>query len=123
MKYTVVILAAALFVSGCSAVGLGSLLTAPLASQAPVAMADVKKALIAAHEVHASTARFLTIAANTNLCHATCASTSKTLLDESEAYLVAADNLVALGDAPGIQAKISSATALIANINSLIGKK
>lgn len=110
--------------SGCSSLGaLGAASTGTLASVAPDTVNTAKKALIAAHDLHRVTADFLTIAANSNLCHASCAIQAKLYLDQSEAYLVAADKLVALGDAPGIEAKISGASALIAQVNSLIGKK
>lgn len=112
-----------LIVNNCSSVqALGAATTGTISSVAPEAVNDAKRALTAAHALHKTTADFLTIAATTNLCHATCASTAKNLLDQSEAYLVAADKLVALGDAPGIEAKITAATALIAQAQALTGK-
>ena len=118
-------LVAALFLlPGCSTLGaLGAASTGTIASVAPDTVNQAKKALTAAHDLHRGPADFLVIAAQTNLCHATCASTAKTYLDQSEAYLVAADKLVALGDAPGIEAKIASATSLISAVQNLIGKK
>lgn len=110
--------------SACSTVdAVAGATSGSVASVAPQVTNTVKKALTAAHDLHKSTAVFLTIAAQTNLCHATCASTAKIYLDQSENYLVAADKLVVLGDAPDIEAKITAATALIANVNLLIGKK
>lgn len=110
--------------SACSNLDtLGAATTGTISSVAPAAVNKAKQALTAAHDVHASTARLLTIAANTDLCHATCASTAKVYLDKSEEALVAADKLVVLGDAPGINAKIAAAQALIGNVNSLIGSK
>lgn len=109
---------------GCS--GLGTVTqaaTGTIASVAPDAVNKAKAALTAAHQLHATTADFLTIAAQTNLCHSACAITAKGYLDQSEAGLKAADGLVALGDAPGIEAKIAASSALMAQINSLIGKK
>lgn len=97
--------------------------TGSVASVAPDTVNSAKKALTAAHELHRVTADFLTIAANTNLCHATCASQAKTYLDQSEAALVAADKLVVLGDAVGTEARIAAATTLIADVNALVGKK
>lgn len=94
-----------------------------VSSVAPDAMNSAKKALTAAHELHRATADFLVIAAQTNLCHATCASQAKTYLDQSEAVLVAADKAVVLGDAVGVEAKITAASALIANVQNLVGKK
>lgn len=98
-------------------------LSAPVAAMAPDTMDVAKKTLTAAHDAHASTARLLTIAAQTQLCTKTCAATAKGYLDRSEAYLVAADKLVALGDAPGIEDKIGAATALLAQVQGLVGKK
>lgn len=108
-------------VTACTA--LQGATTGSVASVAPDTVNTAKKALIAAHELHRVTADFLTIAANTNLCHATCASQAKSYLDQSEAALVAADKLVATGDAVGIEAKITSATSLIASVQALVGKK
>lgn len=116
--------AAVLALSACSGLQtVGAATSGTIASVAPAAVNQAKKALTAAHDVHASTARLLTIAANSNLCHAVCASTAQKYLDQSEDYLVAADKLVALGDAPGINAKIGAAQALIGQVNSLIGSK
>lgn len=110
--------------SGCASLqALGAASTGTLSSVAPDTVNTAKKALIAAHDLHRVTADFLTIAATSNLCHASCATQAKLYLDQSEAYLLAADKLVALGDAPGVEAKISGATALIAQVQSLIGKK
>lgn len=106
--------------------GLGALTTATagtVSDVAPQAMADAKKALAAAHSLHASVANFLTIAATTDLCKSACAVTAKTYLDQSYAYLKAADAAVQLGDAPGITAKIASATNLLGQIQQLVGKK
>jgi len=90
---------------------------------APQAMLAAKKSLIAAHALHEGAADALTAAANANLCKGTCASQAKTYLDQSEAGLRAADNLVALGDAPGIEAKIAGATSLISQVQTLLGAK
>lgn len=102
---------------------IGKAATGSVASVVPDTVNGAKKALTAAHELHRVTADFLVIAANTNLCHATCASQAKVYLDQSEAALVAADKLIVLGDAVGVEAKITAATALIADVNNLIGKK
>lgn len=100
------------------AVGAGN---APISSLAPAEFAKAKQALTSAHLVHKTVADFLVIAANTDLCHATCASQAKVLLDQSEAILVAADAAVATGDAKSIEDKIAAATAMVGKINSLIG--
>lgn len=109
---------------GCSSLqALGQASTGTIASVAPDEFNAAKRSLTAAHDLHASTARFLTIAANSNLCTRTCAVTAKDYLDRSEAALKAADALIALGDAPGINAKITTASLLLANVQALIGKK
>lgn len=106
--------------SGCSALQAATAATTgTIGSLAPQAMNASKKGLTAAHGLHEAAADALTIAAKSGLCHAGCAATGKIYLDQSEAYLVAADKLVALGDAPGIEAKISSATALISQVQAL----
>lgn len=87
----------------------------------PDTINNAKKALTAAHQLHRATADFLVIAATTNLCHASCASTAKGYLDQSETALVAADQLAAAGDAAGIEAKVASATAAIGTIQKLMG--
>ncbi len=110
--------------SGCSGLGtIAEVAGGTISSVAPDTINIAKQALTAAHDAHASTARLLTIAAQTNLCHAACAATAKVWLDQSEAALVAGDKLIALGDAPGIEAKITSASALLASVQALIGKK
>lgn len=94
-----------------------------ISSVAPDSVNTAKRLLTAAHEAHRVTADFLADAANSNLCHRTCAVTAKKYLDQSEAALKAADTAIALGDAPGVEAKIATATALISQINGLMGKK
>lgn len=114
------------FSPGCSALDQMGAVAGPtgtISSVAPEAMNTAKKALTAAHNLHKSAAVFLTIAAETNLCHATCAVKAKDLLFTSHEYLIAADKLVVLGDAPGIKAKITAATALIAQAQSLVSQR
>ncbi len=109
-----------LSLSGCNAIQATS---GTVTDVAPQAMLAAKKSLIAAHSLHEAAADALTVAATTDLCKATCAVQAKAYLDQSESYLVAADALVKLGDAPGISAKISGATALISQVQALTGKK
>lgn len=89
---------------------------------APQAMVTAKKALIAAHGLHEAAADVAVAAANGGVCVGTCASQAKSAIDKSESLLVAADKLVALGDARGINAKIGDATALISQVQTLAGK-
>lgn len=96
---------------------------APISAAAPEVMNKAKVALTAAHNIHKSTAVFLTIAAETNLCTGTCASQAKTYLVMSHEYLLAADSAVALGDVAGIEDKVKSAISLVSQINALVGKK
>lgn len=94
-----------------------------VASVAPDAVNSAKKALTAAHELHRGAAVFLQIAAESNLCTATCASKAKDYLDRSESALVAGDTAIKLGDAVGVTAKIAAATDLISQAEALVGKK
>ena len=112
------LLATLLLVPSCGPVGTAAVGT--VSQVAPDAMAAAKKALIAAHGLHEATADSLAAAANANICKGACATQAKDYLDKSEAALKAADSAVALGDAPGINAKIAGATALISQVNSLI---
>jgi len=95
---------------------------APISSTAPAEFNQAKKALTAAHLVHKTTADFLVIAANSDLCKGQCAVQAKTLLDQSYAILLAADAAIATGDAKAINDKIAAATALVGKIQSLIGR-
>ena len=102
--------------SGCSALQAAN---GTVTSVAPAAMLAAKKALIAAHSLHEAAADAATIAANSNICIATCATKVKGYIDQSEILLVAADAAVKAGDTPGIQAKVSAAIAIIAQVESL----
>ncbi len=124
MKPTTAILALSLLAplpacSSLQAVGAGS---TPISSVAPAEFAKAKQALTSAHLVHKTVADFLVIAANSDLCKAACAVQAKTLLDQSEAVLQAADAAVATGDAKSIEDKIASATALTGQLQTLIGR-
>lgn len=123
MRSTAIVLIALLALPACAqvqAVGAGN---APISSVAPAEFAKAKQALTSAHLVHKTVADFLVIAANTDLCKAACAVQAKTLLDQSEAILVAADAAVATGDAKSIEDKIAAATGLVGQIQMLVGKK
>lgn len=104
--------------SGCAAATQAA--TGSIAQVAPDLVNNAKRALTAAHQLHTTAAHLLTIAATSNLCTGTCASQAKGYLDQSYAALVAADKLVALGDAAGIEAKVADAVALVAQAESLI---
>ncbi len=123
MRPTTAILALSLLAPLPACAQLQQASTGSVATAFPDQVNTAKKALTAAHELHRVTADFLVIAANTNLCHASCASQAKIYLDQSEAALVAADQAVKLGDAAGVEAKIAAATALIGQVQSLVGKK
>jgi len=107
--------------SGCAAATQAT--TGSISQVAPDIVNNAKRALTAAHQLHASAANLLAVAANSNLCVAACATTAKGYLDQSYAALLAADKLVALGDASGIEAKVADAIALVSQAQSLIGKK
>lgn len=124
MNLKLALFPAILLLTGCTGLNtVAQAATGSVASVAPQAMQTAEKALIASHALHEAAADALTIAAKSGACHAACASQAKTFLDTSEAYLVAADKLVALGDAPGIEAKIAGATALISQVQSLTSGK
>lgn len=123
MKYLIIPFMAVLALSGCAAAStVGQAITGSVATVAPGAMQSAEKALTAAHALHEASADVLTAAAKSGVCHATCAITAKAYLDQSETILIAADSLVKLGDAVGIEAKIASATALISQIQNLSAK-
>lgn len=124
MRHAAAIVLSLFFLPACTQLDtvLGAT-SGSIASVAPDTVNAAKQALTAAHQLHKVTADFLTIAATTNLCHAVCASTAKTFLDQSEAALVAADTAIKLGDAVGVEAKISVATTLISQTQALFGKK
>lgn len=123
LRFATVLIPSLLFLPGCAAVeALGAASTGTISQAIPDTVNTAKRLLTAAHEAHRVTADFLTIAATSNLCHATCATNAKALLDESEAALKAGDAAIALGDAPGVEAKIAAATALLAKVNALVGK-
>ncbi len=124
MKYAIAFTAllALTPVSACAQlqnVGAGN---APISSVAPAEFAKAKQALTSAHLVHKTVADFLVIAAQSDLCKAACAVQAKTLLDQSESILRTADAAVATGDAKSIEDKIASATALVGQIQTLIGR-
>lgn len=113
-----IILAAflALALPGCAALQAAN---GTVSGVAPAAMVAAKKALIAAHSLHEAAADAATIAANSNICVAACATRVKGYIDQSELLLVSADLAVKAGDTPGIQAKVSAAIAIISQVESL----
>lgn len=121
MKHIVLILALCLPMAACAQTQIAA--TGTITQVAPQTVLAAKKSLIAAHALHEAVADALTAAANANICKGQCAIDAKRYLDQSEDALKAADNLVALGDAQGIELKISGATALISQIQALIGGK
>jgi len=121
MKLAVLVPVIVLSLSGCSTLQAA---TGTVSDVVPAAMLDAKKALTAAHALHEAVADGATIAANTNLCISTCATKAKGYLDLSEAYLLQADAAVKAADTVGVQAKVSAAITIIANVENLIsGKK
>lgn len=119
MKAFVLILGLA-FLPACTPASQA--ITGSVSQVAPDAVNKAKKLLTAAHEAHRVTADFLRIAADSNLCHATCASQARIYLDRSEDALLAADTAIKLGDAVGVEAKIATATTLISQAQALVGK-
>lgn len=95
--------------------------TGTVTQVAPDTMLAAKKSLIAAHALHEAAADMATAAANANLCKGQCAVDAKLYLNQSAEALSAADDLVKLGDAPGINAKVVGAVALINKVQALTG--
>lgn len=115
MKYASALLVI-LSLPGCAALTAA---TGTVSSVAPQAMITAEKALTAAHALHEAAADAATIAANSNICVAACATKVKGYIDQSETLLLAADAAVKAGDTPGIQAKVSAAIAIISQVESL----
>ncbi len=116
MKYAIIALCLLTALPGCSALQAAN---GTVTDVAPAAMLAAKRALIAAHSLHEAAADTAVIAANSNICVSTCAQRTKTYIDQSETLLVAADAAVKAGDTPGVQAKVSAAIAIVAQIESL----
>lgn len=108
-------LAGALSLGGCSEL---SSIFGP--SVATTTLQDSEKALAAAHLAHAAAADGLVVAAASGTLKGPDAKNAKALLDQSESYLLAADNAVTLGNATDIQTQTAEATALVAQVNALI---
>lgn len=106
--------------SGCSTIETAfAATTGTIASLDPAAMQAAEKGLTAAHLTHQAAADGLIVAVQAGL-HGSAASTAQNWLDQSEVILKAADASVVLGDAPGIEAKISAANVLLAKVQSAI---
>lgn len=121
LKTMALAIALVLVAPGCAQLQTAS--TGTVTQAAPQTMLAAKKSLIAAHALHEAAADALTAAANANICKGACAVDAKRYLDQSEDALHAADALVALGDAQGVELKISGAIALISQTQALIGRK
>lgn len=126
MKAAHVLLTATLFgllvgLTGCDTLtGAYDMLTGTVTSVAPDAMQAAQKALAAGHLAHEAAADAATVAARSGVLHGQNALTVKTWIDTSENYLTAADALVALGDAAGIEAKVSGANKLISQVQAIV---
>lgn len=120
MKHIALILALCLPMAACAQTEVAA--TGTITQVAPETMLAAKKSLIAAHGLHEAAADALTAAANANVCKGQCAVQAKQYLLLSAEALKSADALVALGDAPGIETKISGAVGLISQIQALIGR-
>lgn len=99
------------------------IVTGNVSDVAPVTMNVAKKALAATHTSHKAVADGLVLLVKGGYITpgSNSALTIRKWLDESEALLVAADKLVALGDARGIENKISAANVLIAKVQNAFG--
>lgn len=110
---------------GLTAIGIGGG-TSAAASAAPAAVTATiqvaEKALTSIHLVHKAAADFATIAAKNGWVHGQDALTVKGYLDQSETYLEAGDAALAVGNAPGVMAKISAAQDLLAKVHAITGQ-
>ncbi len=121
MRHLILAGAIALSLGGCSTV-LPLLEGQSLAQQAPQSIADAEKALAVAHLAYQGIGISLQQAAASGLLHGADAATAKTLFDKAGAILDTADQADALANAQGVFAAVSSASALIAQIDALIPK-
>jgi len=117
-----VIFCAALALGGCSTLptllGGGS-----LAQSAPQTAADAEKALAVAHLAYQAIGASLQQAARSGALHGADAATAKALYDKAGAALDAADTADAAANANGVMAALAGATALIAQLHTLIAQK
>lgn len=86
------------------------------------ALTTAEKALTAAHLGHEAAADLASTAAKSGLLTGSNATTAKSLLDQSETYLVAADAALKLGDAVTAEAQAANATQLVGQIEALATK-
>jgi len=93
-----------------------------LAQQAPQSAADAQKALTIAHLAYQAIGVSLKDAAQTGALHGADAATARALYDKAGALLDTADQADALANAQGVFAAVAEASALIAQIKSLIPK-
>lgn len=92
-----------------------------ISQSAPNAMNAAKKGLTAGHLLHEAAADAAKAAATSGLLRGSNATTAQTYLDQSESYLVAADQAISLGDAQSAEDKISGAMDLISKVEALAG--
>lgn len=115
MKHLALALCLTLALPSCAALTAAN---GTVSSVAPAAMISAEKALSATHNLHEAAAVTATLAANSNICVAACAVKVKGYIDQSETLLLAADAAVKAADTAGVQAKVSAAIAIIAQIES-----
>jgi hypothetical protein len=114
-------LAAAVSLGACSTVA-PLFAGQSLAQQAPQTSADAQKALTIAHLAYQGIGISLKDAAQSGALHGANAASAKALYDKAGALLDTADQADALANAPGVFAAVGEASALIAQIKSLIPK-
>ena len=114
---------ALLFLSACSGLTTaGTALTGSVSQVAPDAVNTAKKLLTAAHEAIGLHGGLPYYRGHFEPVSCNLLSQAKGYLDASEAALTAADTAIKLGDAVGVEAKIATATTLIAQAEALVGK-
>jgi hypothetical protein len=112
-------LSAAVSLCACSTVA-PLIMGESLAQQAPQSAADARKALTIAHLAYQAIGVSLQNAAQSGALHGANAATAKALYDKAGAILDTADQADALANAQGVFAAVAQASALIAQIKSLI---
>jgi 1,2-phenylacetyl-CoA epoxidase PaaB subunit len=112
-------LAAAVSLGACSTVA-PLLMGESFAHQAPQSAADAEKALTIAHLAYQAIGVSLQDVAQSGALHGANAATARALYDKAGTLLDTADQADALANAQGVFAAVGEASALIAQIKSLI---
>lgn len=107
--------------AGTTAQQIGSIAGAT-PTQVTSALNAAKKGLTAAHLGHEALADAYSALAGAGIVADPLKSQIRSFIDKSETALVAGDKLVALGDASGIEAQISTANSLVSQGQALVAQ-